>query len=846
MAWIPKGLGELPKILAGPLVRKTTDKEISVWLALTSSEELTLNIYNTDGQLLKSASKIPTKIGDNFYICCITAKDNTSFLSPGNTYGYNIVNVQNEDFHTLNFVDPNGINAITFASTPTFGSLGKLPTFVLPATAITDLRIIHGSCRKPHGEGLDALSTLSDLIDDALDSPSTVKRPQMLFLTGDQIYADDVADPLLHMIRAYSTILFNWNESHSAATDVEKFKPGNRHQYIINQMNFPTTIEYCKSHLMGLQEFLLMYVMAWSPSLWRSEPVGIGPHIDALPDFDEVLPDAPQYEQNYNFNGLLMIKGPNVAETPVYERFQNETRSIKSFRGSLYKVRRALANISTYMIFDDHEITDDWFLNSAWTVNALSPNSLQRRVISNGMIAYSLCQGWGNTPEQFEAPKPNIDPEPGYILLGKLKDIATSHNSVSSTVWDVDMANIVLPELVSSGGTFKLQRATGGLIYNWVYQGSNFEVIALDTRTNRAFQGLTLNDGIAYLISDDAVSEQVVNIGETKKDLTFLISGTPLYGSGSVEQSIQLVRNTGTKTNPELDLESWNILENARHTLVSALATRAKTPTNSGDPLKHRVIVLSGDVHYGFTNRIKYNAITTFKYSVSNVELILVQCCASSLKNQSSPAGFIDEYARLTTVGWHRHDPDDLFLYNSLDNFTQWGFNNESGNDVIQINVEGTLLGSKTTKEKVYQQPYIFSSKDYIKKTVDTLTGLVTLSYSTVVPVTNPDWMLIQKSIKSNDLITVTVPAYTNGQSIDDYISQSSNHKDNFLRGGKGGRYIVGYNQLGEILMRWPATDPIFINTNIIDHRLWWRNRSQNESTLLDAYPSTIYVVILD
>jgi hypothetical protein len=105
MAWIPKGLGELPKVLAGPIVRKTTDKEVSVWLALSSSEELTLNIYDSGGQLLKSASKIPTKIGNNFYVCCINAKNTISFLS----------------------------------------------------------------CRKPHGEGLDALSTLSDLIDDALD-----------------------------------------------------------------------------------------------------------------------------------------------------------------------------------------------------------------------------------------------------------------------------------------------------------------------------------------------------------------------------------------------------------------------------------------------------------------------------------------------------------------------------------------------------------------------------------------------------------------------------------------------------------------------------------------------------
>ena len=36
------------------------------------------------------------------------------------------------------------------------------------------------------------------------------------------------------------------------------------------------------------------------------------------------------------------------------------------FRKNLPKVQRALANVPTYMILDDHDVTDDYFLNPIW------------------------------------------------------------------------------------------------------------------------------------------------------------------------------------------------------------------------------------------------------------------------------------------------------------------------------------------------------------------------------------------------------------------------------------------------------------------------------------------------
>ena len=51
---------------------------------------------------------------------------------------------------------------------------------------------------------------------------------------------------------------------------------------------------------------------------------------------------------------------------PVYRSLHGQLRNIKKFALGQAKVRRALANVPTYMIFDDHDVTDDWNLNPEW------------------------------------------------------------------------------------------------------------------------------------------------------------------------------------------------------------------------------------------------------------------------------------------------------------------------------------------------------------------------------------------------------------------------------------------------------------------------------------------------
>ncbi|MCV5978547.1 hypothetical protein OFO29_40025, partial [Escherichia coli] len=53
--------------------------------------------------------------------------------------------------------------------------------------------VLHGSCRNPHHFSQDTLVTA----DEKVASLRVDERPDMLIMSGDQIYADHVAGPTL-------------------------------------------------------------------------------------------------------------------------------------------------------------------------------------------------------------------------------------------------------------------------------------------------------------------------------------------------------------------------------------------------------------------------------------------------------------------------------------------------------------------------------------------------------------------------------------------------------------------------------------------------------------------------
>jgi len=71
------------------------------------------------------------------------------------------------------------------------------PSFVLASRADN---LMFGSCRKPHHAARDGLAQADTVLSEHITQAHA--RPALLMLSGDQVYADDVAGPMLAAIHA--------------------------------------------------------------------------------------------------------------------------------------------------------------------------------------------------------------------------------------------------------------------------------------------------------------------------------------------------------------------------------------------------------------------------------------------------------------------------------------------------------------------------------------------------------------------------------------------------------------------------------------------------------------------
>ena len=157
-----------------------------------------------------------------------------------------------------------------------------LPSFATCPLELTDLRIVHGSCRLPDNHLQDAMVWIDDLIADG--RTSATNRPHQLVLSGDQIYADE-AGPLLMAIvsdAGNSVIGMRRDDTDELITkeeialDGKSFPcdrshfPGGWRRTLVVEEGRLTSIE-AMSHVLSLAEFCGYYLLAWSNTLWPDD-----------------------------------------------------------------------------------------------------------------------------------------------------------------------------------------------------------------------------------------------------------------------------------------------------------------------------------------------------------------------------------------------------------------------------------------------------------------------------------------------------------------------------------------------------------------------------------------------
>src|SRR5690348_8612364 len=259
ISWKPlaERFATVPLILAGPILRRVEPSGVTVWLALKAPRTVTLRIYakNEKGQLVQqcAGTHCTIRLGDFVHVVAVTARATNSAeqLTGGQLYYYDLF-FQPDSApaayapETAPHLDTPGILNNDPSSADQLHRLvypgHPLPSFVMPPEEVNQLRIVHGSCRKPHGIGKEMLSALDTLLETEAEHPEN--RPQQLFMMGDQIYADDVAAALLFMLIDAGTVLSTGNAEEVLPLvniSASALGPWGRAQVVRNKAMFTTS-----------------------------------------------------------------------------------------------------------------------------------------------------------------------------------------------------------------------------------------------------------------------------------------------------------------------------------------------------------------------------------------------------------------------------------------------------------------------------------------------------------------------------------------------------------------------------------------------------------------------------
>lgn len=543
---------ELPLVIAGPMLRKTTANRMVYWLVTSQPVEIELVVeatpaYNNKGSIknnsIEGMSIESPKIAINYY-----QVGEKAFI-------YLIDASFSQPLPPSIFVD--------ILLTPTGNNKQQSITKLLPHLCYGDKpklmveirpdidHIFHGSCRKPHHCSNDALVALDKSIEinHQQSAENELTRPSLLMMSGDQVYVDDVSAPLLQAIQQTIDLLGLYTEKLPEECEFKADElaqnPNNfyrranilptiktRKDSLISKLYFNKlpifTSDSANQHLITLAEIIAMYLLTWSQQLWQQV------------QFDE-----------------------SVIPQQFKEKFAKERNAITTFYQGLNKVERVLAQIPTYMIFDDHDVTDDWNLTRGWEEAAYG-NAFSKRILGNALIGYFLGQAWGNEPDDFDESFHQQIAE----CFEALKQLGSSSVTKVCSAHDKFIDTLLNWE-------------------KWHYTiATTPNVVVLDTRTHR-WRSESNRNKPSGLMDWEMLTELQQTL--MNQPAVILISPAPIFGVKFIEVIQRIFTFFGKAL--MVDAENWMAHPGSASVILNIFLHK-RTP--------QRFTILSGDVHYSF------------------------------------------------------------------------------------------------------------------------------------------------------------------------------------------------------------------------------------------------------
>jgi hypothetical protein len=515
----------LPPVLVGPLLRRLEPARLVMWLVGSRALSLTLRLQDCADIRLDAGQCTVIPIGTHAFIHLIDVPLATA-LPCDTVIEYDLL------------IDGTGI--ADWAPHLLYGE-ARCPNFVLRSRID---QLLHGSCRKPHHPATDGLLCVDALLATEHDAS---QRPALLMMTGDQVYADDVAGPMLRAIHALierlglfeehlegavvsdSAKLYEHPASYYHRADLLPALESNetlRERFFGGARKPIFTSSSADNHLVTFAEVMAMYLLVWSPTPWT-----------------------------------LIAPQPPALTPERLKRYTVEQTHIDGFKSGLGGVARAMAHLPCLMIFDDHDITDDWNLSAQWEETAYG-HPFSKRIIGNALIAYMLCQGWGNNPDAFS----------GVLERTLLLSITGADRYLDSPVQD---------DLIDALLSFQ----------QWHYVlPTTPALVVIDTRTRRWRSEMNLKQP-SGLLDWEALSELQQELLDHPSAI--IVSPAPIFGVKLIETVQKVFSWFGYPL--LVDAENWMAHRGAAQVILN-IFRHSRTPGN--------YVVLSGDVHYSFVYEV--------------------------------------------------------------------------------------------------------------------------------------------------------------------------------------------------------------------------------------------------
>jgi hypothetical protein len=285
---------------------------------------------------------------------------------------------------------------------------------------------------------------------------------------------------------------------------------------------------------------------------------------------DEVSPATAEFIRSRR--NVEEPPGEEIADFEEYTRLYRESWSDPD-------IRWLLSTVPTAMIFDDHDVNDDWNISGSWVTEMRQKPWWDAR-ITGAFMSYWLYQHLGNlSPPQLA--------EEELLPLVRADDDAGPRLREAARRWDRETAHS-----------------------RWAYYRDfgDSRLIVIDSRAARV-----LDDGRREMIDEDEWN-WIVEHAHGEFDHLVIASTLPVFmpkGIHHVEAWNEAVcdgawgrhaARLGEKIRRGVDLEHWSAFHDSFERLCDWL--RAVADGDHGERPPETIVLLGGDVHNAYINQV--------------------------------------------------------------------------------------------------------------------------------------------------------------------------------------------------------------------------------------------------